>query len=561
MDNSTVKEFEKSKETTLKLLEKLKVFLDVGKDAGVDIDPSLNKKLEDAINKIGTTKLKVALIGGFSEGKTSIAAGWLGKIEANMNISQQESSNAVVEYNIDDKIDLVDTPGLFGFKEKNIGAEKEEAYKDITRKYISEAHLVLYVMNSVNPIKESHKDELNWLFRTLNLLPRTVFILSKFDEVADPADEEDYKEVFKIKKDNVIGRLKDLIRLDSKEEGELSIVALSANPYGKGTAYWLSHMEEYKKLSYIDELQKDTTEKIRLNGGASAIADEVKKTIISDILTKQLPLAKKATLELQPQLKMLNDSLKSNDTQLKEIERDVEQAIIDLQKFVQHYFTDLILQLNGTDIQSFEEFFQREIGKDGINIETTIQIKYKERLRVIGDELMVLKNSVDGDVKAYDSTMLMLAKDGVNYLSKSGMITSKSILAARDFLGISFKFKPWGAVKLANGLGAALGFVSLAMEGLNLYLDKKSQDDFEKAKSKLKEDLESSKEELLKNLGNKKQFDEHFPDLISIKETIRELKNALDEKNAHSVGLDKWLKEGEAIEAEFEEISHIEYKP
>ena len=38
-------------------------------------------------------------------------------------------------------------------------------------------------MDPTNPIKESHKAELEWLFRDLGLLSRTVFVLSRFDAV------------------------------------------------------------------------------------------------------------------------------------------------------------------------------------------------------------------------------------------------------------------------------------------------------------------------------------------------------------------------------------------
>ncbi|MGV8268407.1 LeoA/HP0731 family dynamin-like GTPase, partial [Pseudomonas aeruginosa] len=78
-------------------------------------------------------------------------------------------------------------------EQENAETQTIEKYKDITKKYVSEAHLVLYVMNSTNPIKESHKEDLTWLFRTLDLLPRTVFVLSRFDEVADVEDEQDYQ--------------------------------------------------------------------------------------------------------------------------------------------------------------------------------------------------------------------------------------------------------------------------------------------------------------------------------------------------------------------------------
>ncbi|MGV8546830.1 GTPase, partial [Pseudomonas aeruginosa] len=68
---------------------------------------------------------------------------------------------------------LIDTPGLCGFKEReNAETHTIEKYKDITTKDVSEAHLVLYVINSTNPIKESHKRDLPWRFRTLDRLPR-----------------------------------------------------------------------------------------------------------------------------------------------------------------------------------------------------------------------------------------------------------------------------------------------------------------------------------------------------------------------------------------------------
>ncbi|GAA9049692.1 hypothetical protein BTM469_05730 [Helicobacter pylori] len=167
------------------------------------------------------------MVGGFSEGKTSIAAAWIERLDKSMKIDHQESSDAVKIYNIDNEMELVDTPGLFGFKEKEHDSGKIERYKDITKKYVSEAHLILYALNPSNPIKKSHKDDLNWLFRTLNLLSRTIFVISRFDE-------EDYNKRFKTKKENIQNRLNDLISLSEKEKESLSIVAVAANPFNEG---------------------------------------------------------------------------------------------------------------------------------------------------------------------------------------------------------------------------------------------------------------------------------------------------------------------------------------
>lgn len=218
--NNTLEKFKHQQAQMVQLLNELKHVVQQGEEAGMPKDPKLEDKIQAAMSSVSGDKLKVALIGGFSEGKTSIAAAWMERLDkASMNISHQESSNEVKVYEVDEDFVLIDTPGLFGFKEQmNAETHAIEKYKDITKKYVSEAHLVLYVMNSTNPIKESHKEDLHWLFRTLKLLPRTVFVLSRFDEIADVEDEDDYNYNFGIKKKNVHERLTSLIQLTPEEQ-------------------------------------------------------------------------------------------------------------------------------------------------------------------------------------------------------------------------------------------------------------------------------------------------------------------------------------------------------
>ena len=319
---NTVEKFKEQQSNSMKVLERLKTYLENGKNIGVDIDNTFINKLDKVISDVETKKLKVALIGGFSEGKTSIAAAWIEKLDkSNMKISHQESSDEVVVYDIGNDIELIDTPGLFGFKEKfNSDSNSIEKYKDITQKYISEAHLILYVMNSINPIKESHKDDLNWLFRTLNLLPRTVFILSKFDEVADIEEESDYKDNLQIKKDNVIKRLKDLININDNEIANLNIVGVSANPFDMGIEHWLSNINEFKKLSHIETLQNATLNKVDKNGGLLVIANETNKTIIRDIFEKQVPISRQLNEKISEELQKLSDIGNNINKNIKSLE-------------------------------------------------------------------------------------------------------------------------------------------------------------------------------------------------------------------------------------------------
>ncbi|GAA8825389.1 hypothetical protein BTM156_10080 [Helicobacter pylori] len=134
---------------------------------------------------------------------------------------------------------------------------------------------------------------MNWLFRTLNLLSRTIFVISRFDEEADIEDEQDYNKRFKIKKENIQNRLNDLISLSEEEKEGLSIVAVAANPYDLGVEHWLKHKEEFQKLSHIKTLQDATQKKIKENGGKLTIIEEAKKSVIQDVVYRQMPLAKK----------------------------------------------------------------------------------------------------------------------------------------------------------------------------------------------------------------------------------------------------------------------------
>ncbi|GAA7612442.1 hypothetical protein JP0107_11430 [Helicobacter pylori] len=358
-------------------------FIHTGEKYGIEIEESFKAKINSAIQSATNQKLKVALVGGFSEGKTSIAAAWIEHLDKSMKIDHQESSDAVKIYDIDNEIELVDTPGLFGFKEKIADSGKDsgkiERYKDITKKYVSEAHLILYALNPSNPIKESHKDDLNWLFRMLNLLSRTIFVISRFDEEADIEDEEDCNKRFKIKKENIQNRLNDLISLSEKEKEGLNIVAVAANPFGWGLEYWLKHKEEFQKLSHTKTLQDATQKKIKENGGKLTIIEEAKKSVIQDVVDRQIPLAKKEQQNLKRELEDLNKAMEKRQKEIQNLKGEISQGHTNLREIITGYFSDLIRQFVGTSLETFNDFVKREIGDEGINIIQESKMHLKEK--------------------------------------------------------------------------------------------------------------------------------------------------------------------------------------
>lgn len=562
--NNTLNEFKSKKEQAGKILNQLVDYLNRGEEQGISIDESLKKKIADATSNIENQKLKVALIGGFSEGKTSIAAAWLEKIKDDMKISQEESSDAVAIYHLDD-IDLVDTPGLFGFKEKNISDGDIEAYKNITKKYVSEADLVLYVMNSINPIKESHKDDLEWLFNTLNLLPRTVFILSKFDEVADLEIDEEYNKNFEIKKNNVLGRLKEMLLLSDEELKKVTIVAVSANPFDVGISHWLNNSDEFKKLSHIKSLQESTANKIKESGGPEAIANETKKSIIKDVLNKQLPVAKQANQDIINEITKLDDSAKVLETQMKKIVKEISDARTHLMKFVNLYFTGIIKKLEGTSLETINNFMIEEIGDGGINVETKIQVAFDKRISSVCHTLSTLETNFNFEINSYAKMATNYGSKGIKWLQRSNIINATNVKATRDVLqsgakmigvDLGLKFKPWGAVKFAKGANAALAFIGLGLELFDTYQKHEQERKFLEAKEKMRNAFNQQQREIMNSLTNDEEFiQKYFPKYIELSNQILAIENEKQSIMNRQIEFEKWVQEGEIIDAEFEEIN------
>ena len=557
----TVSKFKEQQSSSIKVLEKLKTYLENGEMIGVDINDSLIKKLNNAINDVETKKLKVALIGGFSEGKTSIAAAWIEKLDkSNMKISHQESSDEVLVYEVGNDIELIDTPGLFGFKEKfNSDINAIEKYKDITEKYVSEAHLVLYVMNSVNPIKESHKDDLNWLFRTLNLLPRTVFVLSKFDEVVDVEDDAIYKNDLEIKKTNVITRLKDLINLTDNEVSEISIVGVSANPFDLGIEHWLSNIDDFKRLSHISTLQNETSNKIEKNGGIIAIADETKKTIIRDILEKQVPLSRQLNQKVLVELGKLSEISKIMNGEIQSLEPEIRAKRLSLKEFTIDVFTNLIRQVQGTSLETFGEFYEREIGSEGINLSTKIQIEFERQIGSIIQSLNTIETNFNAEIGTFNKVISNYGKQGVDYLAKTGLINNTTILGTRDMLvgamktiglDLSIKFKPYGAINLAKGVNGALVVLGLALELWDSWSQHKKEDEFNKAKKNIIESFELQRKELIELLDAEDFTKNFFPKYIELEEKLKLINLEIVNMHKKEQLFNKWVEEGEIINVE-----------
>ncbi|GAA7500430.1 50S ribosome-binding GTPase [Helicobacter pylori] len=444
---------------------------------------------------------------------------------------------------------------MFGFKEKIADSGKIECYKDITKKYVSEAHLILYALNPSNTIKESHKDDLNWLFRTLNLLSRTIFVISRFDEEADIEDEEDYNKRFETKKENIQNRLNDLISLSEKEKESLSIVAVAANPFGWGLEYWLEHKEEFQKLSRIKTLQDATQKKIKENGGKLTIIEETKKSVIQDVVYRQMPPAKQALQDINREMERLNKTLEKRRKDLQNLNSEISQARIHLREFIIRYFSDLIRQVSGTSLETFNDFVIREIGDKGINIETKVQNEFERQTQGIVNEISKIETGFNADMSFFEKHAGTLGKIGNELLIKSGFINATNIKLTRDgivavvkFTGIdlALKFKPWGAVNLAGSINKGLPLIGLVIEVWDSWKESQKIEKLEKAKEEMKSNFDGQKQEILDLINDETRFKQTcFPMALELEKCIQACEESVKKTQECAQGLEKWIQTGE----------------
>lgn len=564
---NTLEHYEIQRKQAGQLLAKLINFIKEGTNLGVTFHPSLIEKINAAIASVGTEQMKVALVGGFSEGKTSIAAAWLERLDRSMmNINQQESSSEVQIFDFDNRLKIIDTPGLFGFKEKtNATTQEIEKFKDITKRYVSEAHLVLYVMNSTNPIKESHTEELRWLLRTLNLLPRTVFVLSRFDEVADVDDDVDFAEKLKVKKASVLERLNHILELSAEERSSLSITAVSANPYDMGVDHWLKNIDQFRKISRIGHLQSATSSKIENNGGPLAIVNEARKSVISDVISKQLPIARIAYESLHNEATRISKIRAAQTIALDDISAKIISTQSKLRGRIIRYLQDLQAQLAGVGISTINDFLYREIGNEGIVINQRIQEIFDEEVGIVNQNLFRIQVNIDNEINHFNDVVSSLGKSGIKYLAKPGLITNKTVLLARDgfssitkALGIDIssylKFKPWGATKFASGLASAVAVVSVALEVMDAYKERERQLQFEQDLKNMIGNIRQQQSEIVGLIDSPDYASNFFPTYQSLKNQMLEIERSVEEINHKYSQFQQWYQVGEVIDLDYRSI-------
>ena len=525
-------------------LTKVKELLDILSSNKTPIDLSdCIAKLKSVIDAARDNEIKIALLGSFSDGKTSTIAGLMGEIMDNMKIDSDESTEELVVYrprNLKKGFVIVDTPGLFGTKERVIDG-KNVKLSEQTIKHLSEAHIVMYVTSAVAPVKESHSKVLRWILRDLGKLNSTIFVLNKMDETgANIANEDAFMNMASIKKQFVIERLKSIISLTPQEAERLKVVCISANPKEKGIQKWLETPERYAQLSRIDALQDSlnslvsTADVNKLQADTiNASLKEVQHTFAYIYLNYTKPLRtyistlKEEFNELREHLERVKDNLLKSKSEM----------FLQLDAYRKH----LLNKIANCSYEEMVTLLNNEIGV--VNQKVTFYV-VEARVNHILNECCLTNDSslyctwmdMKSTFDMQDSMFRDIAEKGIGALRK---VNNKTVLGARDLFFKSYKFKPWGAEKMAKNISKAATWLQAALVALDLYSQYKRNKELKNMIQSLTEAVTKYFSEIFKLMATNADYFANFaPDYNEMVRVLKEREKECEKLNATLISVE-----------------------
>ena len=549
-------------------MTKVKEYFTQLSEFDIDVSSAIDK-IDSTIENIQSDVLSIVLVGAFSDGKTSVVAGWLNEKLDNMKIDSDESSDEILKYTptfLPNGCQIVDTPGLFGDK---VGSDENGAkvvLSDLTKKYISEANVILYVVPAKNPIKDSHKACVKWILNDLNKLATTIFVINKMDEVADLTDDEEFEMQKKVKTDTLRKKLLEC-GISQEDANKVKIVCVSSAPDNKGIEEWKNYRDEYLQRSRITHLEDATNEILKSSGetlaiktGCDVLNDELKK-VLSEISQQENEIDK----IIIPEKK---ESLKRNKKDLESLIKGIRQNREELKEELKKLNKNKRLKIRSASMDTFKDVMEDEIGivpeKQGAILSEEITSTYNKYTEKCSNFVVDAREKFITEYEKQNSTIDNLIKKGADSASLGlkgvGNVGVKSlkqaIFTGRDLLGkvgVAIKFKPWQAANMAKFATNALPIIGASIDVISNIVDNVSTAErnrkFEENKDEIKNSIDEIFIDCINQINDDNWFFENFaPDVKKFEEAItideKEIIQMEEKKNKYM----EWAKKVNEIE-------------
>lgn len=540
---------------------------------GVEYIPELQSylgKIDSIVDSINDGEISVVLLGSFSDVKTSAIAGLLGRLEDNMKIDNDESSDELTIYRPKDLkkgFKIVDTPGLFGTKEREINGQNIK-FSEITERYISEAHIIIYVCDAVVPLKESHVEIIRRVMRDYHKLDNTIFVINKMDEAGyDLLDEYDFNNGCKIKKENLISRLRSTINLTPDEEKRLHIVCIAADPKGKGLQHWFSKIDSYYERSHIKDLRKCVNAVVN-NADTDKLSSSSYETSVSEIVDglhkaiagTEKPVSK-AIAKMERDCTEIEEDGKHLKSELTLSRNELRQAINEIKN-------DAIREINGASLETIGEVISNQLGVQNNQVtfyvfQDKLSAQIEQCCEANANNVNLAAVKIEKAYSMQDAMLNDAVKYGVGQL-KNLNISGEQIKAVRDVIAKGYKFKPWGAInmgknitKWAGWIGAGLG---VAFELYGWYKKYENQKKLSELKNSLTNAVNDCICNVFKTFESDNEYYKNFaPSYLLLCQKIKErdeeiasLKQKVQDLEKYKRDIDAWKNSAEYVD--FEEV-------
>lgn len=564
MENFNSYKAEKSK--LLQKIEAVKQYILQLEELGFDCGETL-KKLETTINSLNDDMISIAMVGAFSDGKTSVIAGWLNEKMESMDIRPDESTDDLIIYtpnNLPEKCQIVDTPGLFGKK-----------YFEVTRKYIDEANIILYVVDAKNPIKESHHETVRWIMHDLRKIETTIFVINKMDVVADVTDDDDFNNAAKIKVKALRDTIADIAELTNAEASKIQIVCISSNPdENKDFDFWRNYRDIYLKRSRINDLETKVNNVMANTSLVSLITKTGYDTLIR-VFVEIVKMIDEQIKDIQQcVIPTLEETLRRQKSDWENARRQILKVRPSYLRKIQAYGKDLEAKIWGTSMDNFKEFIAVEIGLEnnqisGTKLQEEIDLISMEYFNGVNEKISELCKKIEKEeqrkiaqIEYTENKFIRKFSGGLKSVGKVPISTLKNVIfTGRDALntifGTTIKFKPWGVTKIATGLSKGLPIIGMGMdvifEFINASKEKKAIEEFKKLQGTLYEMVSGTISNIINNAEDDNTFLEMFaPQIFDIENKLTKDEETLARQKEQKRQLEKWKKNAKDID--FEEV-------
>ncbi|GAA8601081.1 hypothetical protein oki169_07160 [Helicobacter pylori] len=109
-------------------------------------------------------------------------------------------------------------------------------------------------------------------------------------------------------------------------------------------------------------------------------------------------MQKKEQQGIKIEMEYLNKMIEKRRKDLQNLKGEISQAQTILREFITSYFSDLSRQVAGTSLETFNDFVIREIGNEGINIDTRVQNVFERETQGILNEIAKIGTSFNANI-------------------------------------------------------------------------------------------------------------------------------------------------------------------